>query len=139
MNTPAHRAGHVAVIGAPNAGKSTLVNALVGAKVSIVSPRVQTTRTIVRGIAIFGTAQVVFLDTPGIFQARKRLERAMVAAAWSGAADAEVLLLIVDASKAGKPDPDTDRIIQDIKLSRRKALLALNKVDITAKDKLLDM
>lgn len=133
------RCGFVAVIGAPNAGKSTLVNALVGAKVSIVSPRVQTTRTIVRGIAMFDDAQVIFLDTPGIFQARKRLERAMVAAAWSGAADAEVLLLIVDASKAGKPDPDTDRIIEDIKLSGRKALLALNKVDITPKDKLLDL
>ena len=86
--TPASetRCGFVAVIGAPNAGKSTLVNALVGAKVSIVSPRVQTTRTIVRGIAMFGDAQVIFADTPGIFQAKKRLERAMVAAAWSGAA-----------------------------------------------------
>ena len=133
------RCGFVAVIGAPNAGKSTLVNALVGAKVSIVSPRVQTTRTIVRGIAMFGDAQVIFMDTPGIFQPKKRLERAMVAAAWSGAADAEVILLMVDASKAGKPDPDTDRIVEDIKLSKRKAFLALNKVDITAKEKLLDL
>ncbi len=137
--TETPRCGFVAVIGAPNAGKSTLVNALVGAKVSIVSPRVQTTRTIVRGIAMFGDAQVIFLDTPGIFQAKKRLERAMVAAAWSGAADAEVILLMVDASKAGKPDPDTDRIIEDIKLSKRKAFLALNKVDITPKEKLLDL
>jgi len=134
--------GFVAVIGAPNAGKSTLVNALVGAKVSIVSPRVQTTRTIVRGIAIYGTAQVIFADTPGIFQAKKRLERAMVAAAWAGAADAEVILLVVDAAKAGKhaeADGDTDRIIEDIKLSKRKALLALNKVDVTDKAKLLDL
>ena len=137
--TETPRCGFVAVIGAPNAGKSTLVNALVGAKVSIVSPRVQTTRTIVRGSAMFGDAQVICLDTPGIFQAKKRLERAMVAAAWSGAADAEVILLMVDASKAGKPDPDTDRIIEDIKLSNRRAFLALNKVDITPKEKLLDL
>jgi len=132
--------GFVAVIGAPNAGKSTLVNALVGAKVSIVSPRVQTTRTIVRGIAMFGNAQVIFADTPGIFQPKKRLERAMVAAAWAGAADAEVILLVIDAVKAGKhaeADSDTDRIVADIKASGRKALLALNKVDIADKQKLL--
>ena len=136
------KCGFVAVIGAPNAGKSTLVNALVGAKVSIVSPRVQTTRSIVRGIAIFGTSQVIFADTPGIFQPKKRLERAMVAAAWSGAADAEVILLVVDSSKAGKhadADTDTDRIIADIKKSSRKALLALNKVDITDKGRLLNL
>ncbi len=136
------RCGFVAVIGAPNAGKSTLVNALVGAKVSIVSPRVQTTRTIVRGIAMFGDAQVIFADTPGIFQAKKRLERAMVAAAWSGAADAEVVLLVIDAEKAGKhadADADTDRIVADIKTSGRRALLALNKVDVTDKGKLLDL
>ncbi len=134
------RCGFVAVIGAPNAGKSTLVNALVGTKVSIVSPRVQTTRTIVRGIAMFGNAQVIFADTPGIFQAKKRLERAMVAAAWSGAADAEVILLVVDAEKAGKhsdADNDTDRIVADIKTSGRRALLALNKVDVADKQKLL--
>ncbi len=136
------RCGFVAVIGAPNAGKSTLVNALVGTKVSIVSPRVQTTRTIVRGIAMFGDAQVIFADTPGIFQPKKRLERAMVAAAWAGAADAEVVLLVVDAVKAGKhadADNDTDRIIADIKTSGRKALLALNKVDIADKQKLLEL
>jgi GTP-binding protein Era len=134
------RCGFVAVIGAPNAGKSTLVNALVGTKVSIVSPRVQTTRTIVRGIAMFGNAQVIFADTPGIFQAKKRLERAMVAAAWAGANDAEVILLVVDAEKAGKhsdADNDTDRIVADIKTSGRRALLALNKVDVADKQKLL--
>src|SRR3954462_2115847 len=87
------RCGFVAVLGAPNAGKSTLVNALVGTKVSIVSPRVQTTRAIVRGIAMFGPAQVIFLDTPGILKPRKRLERAMVAAAWASATGAEIILL----------------------------------------------
>jgi GTP-binding protein Era len=134
--------GFVAVIGAPNAGKSTLVNALVGSKVSIVSPRVQTTRTIVRGIAMFGKTQVIFADTPGIFQPKKRLERAMVAAAWAGASDAEIILLVMDAAKAGKhadADPDTDRIVADIKASGRRAVLALNKVDVTEKGKLLDV
>ncbi len=142
MNDAAEpRCGFVAVIGAPNAGKSTLVNGLVGTKVSIVSPRVQTTRTIVRGIAMFGASQVIFADTPGIFQPKKRLERAMVAAAWSGAADAEVILLVVDAAKAGKhadADADSDRIVADIKASGRKALLALNKVDaVSDKNKIL--
>src|SRR6201985_2463047 len=124
------RGGFVAVLGAPNAGKSTLVNALVGTKVSIVSPKVQTTRTIVRGIAMFGATQVVFLDTPGIFLPKKRLERAMVAAAWSSAGDAEVILLVVDAARVAKSltadgvtDDDTVRIIADIKASGRKALL----------------
>ncbi|MCA0199956.1 MAG: GTPase Era [Proteobacteria bacterium] len=135
------RCGFVAVVGAPNAGKSTLVNALVGAKVSIVSPRVQTTRTLVRGIAMFGAAQVVFVDTPGIFQPKKRFERAMVAAAWAGAADAEIVLLVVDAVKASKPggEEDTDRIVADLKASNRKALLALNKVDLADKGKLLEL
>lgn len=135
------RCGFVAVVGAPNAGKSTLVNALVGAKVSIVSPRVQTTRTLVRGIAMFGDAQVVFVDTPGIFQPKKRFERAMVAAAWAGAADAEIVLLVVDAVKAGKPggEEDTDRIVADMKANNRKALLVLNKVDEADKGKLLEL
>ncbi|MGE3333985.1 MAG: GTPase Era [Rhodospirillaceae bacterium] len=135
------RCGFVAVVGAPNAGKSTLVNALVGAKVSIVSPRVQTTRTLVRGIAMFGPSQVVFVDTPGIFQPKKRLERAMVAAAWAGAADAEIVLLVVDAVKASKPggEEDTERIVADLKASNRKALLALNKVDLADKGKLLEL
>lgn len=137
----ATRCGFVAVVGAPNAGKSTLVNALVGAKVSIVSPRVQTTRTLVRGIAMYGDAQVVFVDTPGIFQPKKRFERAMVAAAWSSAADAEIILLVVDAVKASKHggEEDTDRIVADLKSSNRKALLALNKVDLADKGKLLEL
>jgi GTP-binding protein Era len=135
------RCGFVAVVGAPNAGKSTLVNALVGAKVSIVSPRVQTTRTLVRGIAMFGESQVVFVDTPGIFQPKKRFERAMVAAAWSSAADAEIVLLVVDAVKASKPsgEADNDRIVADLKASNRKAMLALNKVDLADKGKLLEL
>lgn len=138
---PQRRCGFVAVVGAPNAGKSTLVNTLVGAKVSIVSPRVQTTRTLVRGIATYGDAQVVFVDTPGIFAPRKRLERAMVAAAWSGAADAELVLLVVDALKAGRPggDPDTDRIVAELKSSDRKVFLALNKIDEADKGKLLEI
>lgn len=140
-DTPEHiqtRCGFVAVIGAPNAGKSTLVNALVGVKVSIVSPRVQTTRTIVRGIAMFDETQVIFADTPGIFQPKKRLERAMVAAAWAGAADAETILLVVDAAK-GRLDPDSERIVADLKASGRPAFLALNKVDLADKGKLLDL
>jgi GTP-binding protein Era len=133
------RCGFVAVLGAPNAGKSTLVNALVGTKVSIVSPKVQTTRTIVRGIAMFGAAQVIFLDTPGIFQARKRLERAMVAAAWSSATGAEIVLLVVDAARGAKLglDEDSARIMADIKTSGRSAILVLNKVDVADKAKLL--
>ena len=136
------RCGFVAVLGAPNAGKSTLVNALVGSKVSIVTPKAQTTRTIVRGIAMFGNTQVVFLDTPGIFQAKKRIERAMVAAAWSGAGDADDILLVVDAAKESRGNGLSDgaaKIIRDLKTSGRKALLALNKVDIADKNKLLNL
>ena len=94
---PETRAGFVALIGEPNAGKSTLLNRLVGAKVSIVTHKVQTTRTRIRGIAIEGATQIVFVDTPGLFQPRRRLDRAMVAAAWSGAADADLVVLLVDA------------------------------------------
>ena len=105
------RCGFVAVIGAPNAGKSTLMNALVGAKVSIVSPKVQTTRSIVRGIALYEAAQIVFVDTPGIFAPKKRLERAMVAAAWEGGNEADVIMLVVDAARS-KLDGDTESIIE---------------------------
>jgi GTPase len=99
------RCGFVAVLGAPNAGKSTLVNALVGTKVSIVSPKVQTTRTIVRGIALHRQSQIVFVDTPGIFEgAKRRLERAMVSVAWSGAEDADAILLVVDGSRTIEED-----------------------------------
>src|SRR6185312_4364548 len=97
MDTPEARCAFVALIGAPNVGKSTLVNALVGSKVTIVSPKVQTTRTLVRGIAIEGASQLVFVDTPGIFAPRRRLDRAMVTTAWSGAHDADIVALMIDA------------------------------------------
>src|ERR1700690_849816 len=95
----ATRCGFVALIGAPNVGKSTLINALVGAKISIVTPKVQTTRTLVRGIAIEGAAQLIFVDTPGIFAPRRRLDRAMVATAWGSAQDADLVALLIDAKK----------------------------------------
>src|SRR5213075_72894 len=107
-------AGFAAIIGAPNAGKSTLVNRLVGAKVSIVTQKVQTTRFPVRGVALEGDAQIVLVDTPGIFQPRRRLDRAMVRAAWAGAADADATVLLVDAARAVQrgDDRDTERIVQ---------------------------
>jgi GTP-binding protein Era len=133
----ATRCGFVAVIGAPNVGKSTLVNRLVGAKVSIVSPKVQTTRSRVLGIAIRDNAQILFIDTPGIFVPRRRLDRAMVAAAWQGAGDADLVLLLIDASRK-QPDEETSRIIDDLKRADRKILLALNKVDLVRqREKLL--
>ena len=135
-------AGFVAVLGAPNAGKSTLVNRAVGAKVSIVSPKVQTTRTRVLGIAIEAGAQILFVDTPGIFEPRRRLDRAMVASAWGGAQDADLILLIVDSVR-GTIDSNTRRILKG--LEKRKAdrpgspapILVLNKVDDTEKAHLL--
>src|SRR5438270_12005924 len=104
MTQNASKAGFVAVIGAPNAGKSTLVNALVGQKVAIVSPKAQTTRARLMGIAIHGPAQILLVDTPGIFEPRRRLDRAMVAAAWTGAQDADLILLVIDAAAGGKAD-----------------------------------
>ena len=136
------RAGFVAIVGAPNVGKSTLLNRLVGTKVSIVSPKVQTTRSRILGICIEGPAQVIFIDTPGIFKPRRRLDRAMVAAAWGGARDADDILLLVDAnlvvSRRGL-DGDTRTIIKRLKKSERKVPLAINKVDLVAKPKLLEM
>ena len=122
------------MIGAPNAGKSTLVNALVGSKVSIVTPKVQTTRMRVRGVAIRGETQIVFVDTPGIFKPRRRLDRAMVNAAWAGAGEADAILLLADApALAANPEglaaQDTQSIIQGLKQSNRRAALVLNKVD----------
>ncbi|HEX9568710.1 MAG TPA: GTPase Era [Rhodospirillales bacterium] len=131
------RAGFVAVVGAPNVGKSTLVNRFVGAKVSIVSPKVQTTRTRVLGICMAGAAQLILVDTPGIFAPRRRLDRAMVAAAWSGAADADAVLLVVDA-EAGL-DGDTRTIVERLKAAGRKAVLAINKVDAVKKPRLLKL
>lgn len=130
------RCGFIGVIGAPNAGKSTLVNKIVGAKVSIVSPKVQTTRTRVMGIVNRDDTQMVFIDTPGIFTPNKRLEKAMVAAAWAGAKDAEVLMLIVDAGH-GKINNESRAIVEKLKQRERKAILLLNKIDMVQKEKLL--
>lgn len=132
------RCGFVGIIGAPNAGKSTLLNQLVGAKVSIVSPKVQTTRVRVMGIVNHGDAQIVFVDTPGIFAPKKRLEKAMVAAAWQGMQDAEVTVLLADASK-GRVNADTRAIIDRLKTQEKKVVLALNKIDLLKKEKLLEL
>jgi GTP-binding protein Era len=129
------RCGYVAIVGAPNAGKSTLVNALVGTKVSIVSPKVQTTRFRVLGIMMAGPAQVILVDTPGIFQPRRRLDRAMVAAAWTGAADAETVCLLIDAHRGY--DDDSRAIVGRLRDSKRQAVLILNKVDAVRKETLL--
>jgi GTPase len=132
---PATRCAFVALIGAPNVGKSTLVNALVGSKVTIVSPKVQTTRTLVRGIAIEGGSQLVFVDTPGIFAPRRRLDRAMVTTAWTGAHDADIVALMIDA-KAGI-DESADAILTRLKDVASRKILILNKVDLVAKNSLL--
>ena len=129
------RCAMIAVVGAPNAGKSTLVNKLAGAKVSIVSPKVQTTRMRVIGVRVVDDAQLVFIDTPGIFAPKKRLERAMVKAAWGGAEDADEVVLVVDATH--RISDDTRQIVEGLKSSGRVAILALNKVDIARKDRLL--
>jgi GTP-binding protein Era len=131
------RCGFIAVIGAPNAGKSTLVNALVGAKVSIVSHKVQTTRMPLRGIAIAGASQLVFIDTPGIFAPRRRLDRAMVEAAWGGAGDADIVVLMIDAAKG--VDEDVERILAKLEGRRVPTILALNKVDRVKKERLLEL
>jgi len=138
------RCGFAAVIGAPNAGKSTLVNRLVGTKVSIVTPKVQTTRMRVRGVAIDGNTQVVFMDTPGIFRPKRLLDRAMVRAAWTGAAEADAVLLLVDAPAAARAESgaaaDALSIIADLRRSGRgNAALLLNKVDAIAHERLLPL
>ena len=132
------RCGFVALIGAPNAGKSTLLNRLIGAKVSIVSPKVQTTRRRVLGVAMQGNAQIVFVDTPGIFAPKRRLDRAMVAAAWSGAGDADRIVLLVDATK-NRIDADTRAIIDGLKKAKRTAICAINKVDAVKRETLLKL
>ena len=132
------RAGFVAILGAPNVGKSTLLNRLVGSKVSIVSPKVQTTRSRVRGIRMEGAAQLVLVDTPGIFEnAKRRLERAMVHAAWSGAQDADAILVLVDAKRG--IDENTKKILKTLVKSGRKALLAINKIDQVSHTDLLPL
>ncbi len=129
------RCGFAALVGAPNAGKSTLLNRLVGAKVSIVSRKAQTTRALVRGIAITGDAQIVLVDTPGIFAPKRRLDRAMVASALSGATDADVVVLLADARKG--LDEETLNILSKLEQSRAPKLLALNKIDLVPRENLL--
>ena len=131
------RCGLIAVVGAPNAGKSTLVNALVGQKVAIVSPKAQTTRTRLMGVAILGEAQILLLDTPGIFQPKRRLDRAMVAAAWGGAQDADLIALVVDA-KTGFSSRIED-MLDTLKSRSEPKILVLNKVDVTPKEELLNL
>ena len=143
------RAGFIAVIGAPNAGKSTLVNRLVGTKVSIVTQKVQTTRFPVRGVAMAGESQMVLIDTPGIFKPRRRLDRAMVRAAWGRAEDADAVVHLVDANAQiavaegtgtaadRKAVVDVDSIVEGLKTASRKAILALNKIDLLRRDTLL--
>ena len=147
MTGPRTRAGFAAIVGAPNAGKSTLVNALVGSKVSIVSPKVQTTRMRVIGIAMVdladdgpggSRAQLVLVDTPGIFRiAKRRLERAMVAAAWQGADDADLVALVVDAERG--VGPETQAIVERLKERRAPRFLILNKIDLVPREKLLSL
>ncbi|MBI1685459.1 GTPase Era [Caulobacter hibisci] len=148
-NTTTARAGFAAIIGAPNAGKSTLVNRMVGAKVSIVTQKVQTTRFPVRGVALSGNAQIILVDTPGIFSPRRRLDRAMVRAAWAGSEESEVTVHLVDvqaelADRARNATPAEHRAVQDVqtiiealKESGRKVILALNKIDGIKRDTLL--
>jgi GTPase len=135
MSDAPTRAGFVAVIGAPNAGKSTLVNALVGQKVAIVSEKAQTTRARLMGIAVQGQAQILLVDTPGIFAPRRRLDRAMVAAAWTGAQDADVILLVID-SAAGLGDK-VERILAGLEAREHPLFIALNKIDLVKKADLL--
>lgn len=137
MNEQAKRCGTVAIIGAPNAGKSTLVNALVGQKVAIVSPKAQTTRTKIMGIAIHEQTQIILIDTPGIFDPTRRLDRAMVAAAKDGSADADIIAVMVDG-RAGA-GPKVERVLQTLEHRKETKWLILNKVDIARKDKLLSL
>ncbi|MFL4994307.1 MAG: GTPase Era [Microvirga sp.] len=131
------KAGFVALIGAPNAGKSTLLNSLVGSKVSIVSRKVQTTRVLVRGIAIEGEAQIVFVDTPGIFKPKRRLDRAMVTSAWGGAGDADVIALLLDVRKG--IDEEAEAILDKLPDLKRPKVLILNKIDLIERSRLLEM
>jgi GTP-binding protein Era len=131
------RCGFIALIGTPNVGKSTLINALVGTKVAIVSHKVQTTRALLRGIATEGAAQLVFIDTPGIFAPRRRRDRALVASAWSGAHDADVVSLLVDAKRG--IDTETDAILDQLKAVNLPKLLLINKVDLVDKPLLLTL
>jgi GTP-binding protein Era len=131
------KCGFIALIGAPNAGKSTLLNALVGSKVSIISHKVQTTRALIRGIAIEGRSQLIFVDTPGIFSPKRRLDRAMVTTAWSGAHEADLVGVLIDARKG--VDDESEQILQRLGEVRPPKLLILNKIDLVAKEALLTL
>lgn len=131
------RAGFVALLGAPNAGKSTLTNNFAGSKVSIVSPKAQTTRTTVKGIGVWENAQIIFLDTPGVFAPKRRLDRAMVASAWGGVGDADVVALVVDAKRGF--DDETRAIIEKLKENKQPAVLVLNKSDLVKGATLLEL
>lgn len=135
------RAGFVALIGAPNAGKSTLLNGLVGSHVAIVSPKVQTTRSRMTGICMAGNTQIAFVDTPGIFAPRRRLDRAMVAAAWTAIEDSDAVVLVVDAERAAKSrthiDPESAEIVSGLKTRNVEGILVLNKIDLVRRDALL--
>lgn len=131
------RCGFVALLGAPNAGKSTLTNNFVGSKVSIVSPKAQTTRTTVKGIGIWGNTQIIFLDTPGIFKPKRRLDRAMVASAWGGVGDADITALVVDAKRGF--DDETRAIIAKLEENKIPAVLVLNKTDLVSGETLLQL
>jgi len=137
LNEQLTRCGFAAIIGAPNAGKSTLINALAGYKIAIVSHKVQTTRSRIRAIVIDGQSQIVFVDTPGIFVPRRRLDQAMVEAAWSGAGDADIVLVIVDA-RAGITE-DVERILRRLADDKSKAALVLNKIDLVKRENLLEL
>jgi GTP-binding protein Era len=136
-NYPGMRCGFAALIGAPNAGKSTLLNALVGSKVTIVSRKVQTTRALIRGIAVEGSSQLIFVDTPGIFSPRRRLDRAMVTTAWGGAHDADLVGVLIDARKG--LDEEADAILEHLAEVKQSKLLILNKVDVVEKQTLLTL
>src|SRR5215831_19648394 len=129
------RCGFVALIGAPNVGKSTLINALVGTKVAIVSHKVQTTRALLRGIATEGTAQLVFIDTPGIFTPKRRLDRAMVTNAWTGAHDADIAAVLIDAKRGF--DDETDALFRHLGEIKQPKILLINKIDLVEKTALL--
>src|SRR5215470_8650065 len=126
------RCGFVALIGAPNAGKSTLTNALVGSKVAIVTPKVQTTRALLRGIAMEGQSQLILVDTPGIFAPRRRLDRAMVTTAWGGASDADLVAALIDAKKG--LDEEAEAILEKLEQVGQPKVLILNKVDLVEKE-----
>ncbi len=131
------RCGFVTLIGAPNAGKSTITNDFAGSKVSIVTPKAQTTRTTVKGIGIYGNTQIIFQDTPGIFNPKRRLDRSMVASAWTGAKDGDILVLVVDAKRGF--DNETRAIIDELNKQGLSAVLVLNKIDMVAKASLLPL